>query len=298
MNLSGEIAALGTALAFAVSSVFHTLAGRRVGAGNVNRGRLLLAVIYLVLLHFLLDLPFPPQADKVNIFWLGLSGAIGLALGDAFLFQSFILIGARMAMLLMALAPVFSTVLGWIFFSEKLDIWSMTGIILAIGGVMIVVKEGGNQHHSSQVETRKYLQGILLGLGAAICQALGLVTARPGLSGEIPAISATLIRMTVAALLIWGGALLRGQVLQTFHKTDRRSWGYLAVGALVGPTLGVALSMVAVQSTEVAIASTLIALTPIFLLPIGYFFFKEKFGWNAILGTILALAGVSLLFIV
>lgn len=34
------------------------------------------------------------------------------------------------------------------------------------------------------------------------------------------------------------------------------------------------------------------------MLPISYFVFKERFGWGAILGTLLAMAGVAALFLV
>jgi drug/metabolite transporter (DMT)-like permease len=54
---------------------------------------------------------------------------------------------------------------------------------------------------------------------------------------------------------------------------------------------------VAIQLTEVGIASTLMALPPVFLLPIGYFIFKERFGWQAVAGTFVAVAGVALLFV-
>jgi drug/metabolite transporter (DMT)-like permease len=35
------------------------------------------------------------------------------------------------------------------------------------------------------------------------------------------------------------------------------------------------------------------ALPPVIILPISYLVFKEKIGWQAILGTILAIAGVA-----
>ena len=39
------------------------------------------------------------------------------------------------------------------------------------------------------------------------------------------------------------------------------------------------------------------ALTPVILLPISYFIFHEKVGWQAIFGTIVAIAGVAILFL-
>ena len=41
----------------------------------------------------------------------------------------------------------------------------------------------------------------------------------------------------------------------------------------------------------------LMALTPVIILPISYFFFKEKIGWLAVLGTALAIAGMAILFL-
>jgi drug/metabolite transporter (DMT)-like permease len=39
------------------------------------------------------------------------------------------------------------------------------------------------------------------------------------------------------------------------------------------------------------------ALLPVIILPISYFAFKEKIGWHALLGTLLAVAGVAILFL-
>jgi drug/metabolite transporter (DMT)-like permease len=40
------------------------------------------------------------------------------------------------------------------------------------------------------------------------------------------------------------------------------------------------------------------ALTPVLILPNSYFVFKEKIGWQGLVGTILAIAGVAVLFLV
>jgi drug/metabolite transporter (DMT)-like permease len=39
------------------------------------------------------------------------------------------------------------------------------------------------------------------------------------------------------------------------------------------------------------------ALPPVIILPVSYFAFKEKLGWQGILGTLLALTGVAVLFL-
>jgi drug/metabolite transporter (DMT)-like permease len=71
----------------------------------------------------------------------------------------------------------------------------------------------------------------------------------------------------------------------------------LAIAALIGPVIGVSLSLLAVQNTAVGVASVLTSLSPIFMLPIAHFFFKERLGWQAVAGTLLAMIGVTVLFL-
>jgi drug/metabolite transporter (DMT)-like permease len=70
------------------------------------------------------------------------------------------------------------------------------------------------------------------------------------------------------------------------------------MGTMAGPFLGVWLSLVAIQNTSVAVASTLMSLAPIILLPVGKLIFKERIGWRAIVGTVVAVSGVAMLFLV
>ena len=296
----GELAALATALFFTATSTMFTVAGRQLGSLVVNRTRLLLAILFLVLAHFLLRIPLPFNASSDRWFWLGLSGVIGLVLGDAFLFQAFIWIGPRLSMLMMSLAPVISTLLAWIFLAERLTPLQVTGILITLGGVSWVVLEQRAQVHLGQIDRRTFLLGILFGLGAAAGQAVGLVTSKEGLAGDFPALSGTLIRMLAAATVLWAITLISGQGGKTVKQLVSRPHASLFVlgGAFTGPFLGVTFSLLAIQHTEVGIASTLMALPPVFLLPIGYLVFKERFGWQAILGTAVAMLGVALLFLV
>jgi drug/metabolite transporter (DMT)-like permease len=294
----GEIAAILTAVCWTFTAVFFSLAGHDVGSVVVNRIRLVLAVLFLTITHRLMLSTFVPfQAEPERWFWLGLSGIIGLAVADAFLFQSYVWIGPRLGMLLMSSAPVLATLLAWIFLGETLHPLQIVGILLAVAGIAWVVldRNGGRR---PQPDNPNYLWGILFGLGAATGQAIGLITAKKGLGGDFPAISANLIRMLAATAVIWGYTLARGRA----GFTLRQFLGHRSVvvnilgGSFFGPFVGVSLSLVAVQLTAIGIASTLMALAPIFLLPIGRYFFKEEFGWAAVAGTLVAMGGIALLF--
>ena len=115
MNFIGELAALLTSVMWAMTSVLFTKATQQVGSIIVNRIRVVLGLVFLMLLNWAFYgylLPIDAGADRW--LWFGLSGAIGYALGDAFLFQSFLCIGAQRSMLMMSLAPLMSAGLAWV----------------------------------------------------------------------------------------------------------------------------------------------------------------------------------------
>lgn len=305
-NWIGELAALGTAISFSFGSTLFSLSGRRIGSPLVTRTRLFIAAVAAILVHWIfMGEPLPLDAGTHPWFWLGLSGLVGLALGDASLFQAFVLIGPRLSMLVMALAPVLSVILAWLFLGETLTLQELIGIGLTVAGIVWVVSErrGRKRGFTPEAEdddsTRTYIFGLLFALGGALGQAGGLILSKVGLANDFPTLSANAIRLFVAVLAIWILPLLH-RCLTKDLTTLRAKPGVvvmITIGALIGSTLGVWLSLVAVQQTQVGIASTLMALTPIFLLPVGYFVFKETISWQAILGTLLAFAGSALLFL-
>jgi drug/metabolite transporter (DMT)-like permease len=294
----GELAALTTALCWSFTSIFFTLAGRQVGSVVVNRLRLLVATLFLVISHWLLALPLPFKAEPERWFWLGLSGVIGLVLGDAFLFQSYVWVGPRLGMLMMSSVPVISTLLAWLFLGEALAVSQVSGILLTVGGITwVVLERSGSQR--TQPADPNYVWGILFGLGAAAGQALGLIAAKKGLGGDFPALSGNFIRMLVALVVMWGFTVIRGQfkpTLQRLAGQPRAGW-HIVGGSFFGPFVGVSLSLLAIQLTQIGIASTLMALPPVFLLPIGHYLFKERIGWQAVTGTLVAVVGVAILFL-
>jgi drug/metabolite transporter (DMT)-like permease len=298
MSYTGELAALLTSLCYAASSTVFTLAGRRLGASVVNRARLVLAAVMLSLVHwFSLGQPLPLDADPRRWFWLAASGIVGLVIGDQFLFHAYVEIGPRLGLLMLSLVPALAAIIAWLFLSETLGGIEILGILLTLSGIAwVVLQRRTPQNHALQPQHSN--RGILYGLGAALGQALGLVLAKQGLGGDFPALSGNVIRMISAMITIWALAWLGGQAIPTLKavSTQRKVLPFVLAGASIGPVLGVSFALYSIQHTSIGVASTLQSLSPVFLLPVGYFFFKERFGWGAVAGTLVAIAGVALLF--
>ncbi|GIV64829.1 MAG TPA: hypothetical protein DCE76_11110 [Anaerolineaceae bacterium] len=117
----GEIAALLTSVFWAFSSIVHIFAGRRVGAGVLNRARLLFAVLWILLTHWILQgTPFPFHATPDRWFWPGLSRAVGMVVGDWLLFYAYVTTFASIGRLIMANLPMLSALMAWISLGEIL----------------------------------------------------------------------------------------------------------------------------------------------------------------------------------
>jgi len=297
LNFIGELAALTTSIAWSGTSILFTKATQQVGSVIVNRIRVVIALLFLMILNLAFYgflLPFDARSDRW--LWFALSGAIGYALGDVLLFQSFLSIGPQRGMLMMSLAPLMSAGLAWIFFDETLTGFQMLGVLVTLMGIAWVIVR---QRKDMPDQSRSPVQGVLLGLGAAVSQAVGYVLSKQGLVDNFSPIAGNSIRMLAAVIVLWVLAGFQGKAKLTINsmRENPKVLSWLTLAAFTGPVLGATMSLFALQHTRVGIASTLIALPPVFLLPLSWIVFKEKFDWVAVLGTLVAIGGVAMLFL-
>jgi drug/metabolite transporter (DMT)-like permease len=295
----GEISALLASICFSIGPVFNTLAGSRISVGAVNRVRLLSTFTALFFIHwYLLGSPFPDLSFTRQWLLLGLSGIFGMVLGDTLLFVAFGLIGTRLAMLVATLIPVLSTLFAWLLLNERLSPMQLIGIMVVIFGVGFVLldRNNGPQQNGGVQQFRK---GLLVALGAALLHTFGAISAKAGLNSEFPALSAHMIRITISMIVVIGLAVVQGKVRRTIDqvKADPLALRYILLGALFGPLIGMWLNLFSIQNIPVGIATALTSLPPVWLLPIGRLVFKERIGWQAVAGSLVAVIGVAIIFL-
>ena len=114
-NHFGEIAGVLTAVFWTVTSLAFESAGKKVGSLSVNLIRLVMAFFFIGIYSWIArGFFFPTDATLFQWKWLAVSGLVGFVIGDLLLFQAFVVVGARISMLMMALAPPFAAFIGWL----------------------------------------------------------------------------------------------------------------------------------------------------------------------------------------
>jgi drug/metabolite transporter (DMT)-like permease len=165
------------------------------------------------------------------------------------------------------------------------------------GGRLEIEGEKPESSDRSNTGRARRLRGALFALGGALGQASGLVLSRVGVGSYDP-FAATQIR-GIAGII--GFSL----IFTAFRKwkdiaaalRNAEAMRRIGLGAFFGPFLGVSLSLLAVQNTTAGIASTIMALVPVLIIPPAALFFREKIRVKEVIAALVAVAGVSLLFL-
>jgi drug/metabolite transporter (DMT)-like permease len=297
----GELAALATSFFWASSSTFFTLGGKRQSPQTVNRWRLVGAVFLLGLFHIvILGHLFPGENLHVWLL-LGLSGIIGLSVGDGFLLWAYVKIGPRISMLVMSMTPVVTTTAAWFLMDEELSFWKLVAIGITLAGVSWVVTDRKNSGEENKSPFNFTIFGLLLAVGGMLGQAIQLLLAKDAMSrmvsDNVP-LTATFIRILWGAASIWVATIILGRTRRSFRAfKDNRFIVWIGLATIFGPFLGIWASFIAIDFAPIGIASTLMALPPLLIIPISHFVFKERITVRAVVGTAIALVGVAGLFL-
>ena len=309
MQFVGEIISLVVAVSWTVTALFAEVGSKRLGSLQMNVIRMVLSLLMLgTTLWWFTGSPVPLYADGKAWFWLSLSGFVGYLLGDYCLFNSYIWIGSRFGQLFMTLAPPTAALFGWMLLGETLAWNALLGMLVTLTGIGISVLNKGT---SNKLSLKLPLKGVLFGIGAGVGQGVGLVLSKVGMThyeasipmgeemvADLMPFASTFIRAVTGAIgfLCVMGFQKQFQTLATSVR-DRKGMNAAVWATITGPFIGVSLSLMAVQYTEAGIASTLMALTPVFIIWPAHFFFGQKVAFKEVVGACISVVGVSLFFI-
>jgi drug/metabolite transporter (DMT)-like permease len=303
LNHLGEFIALGTAICWTVTGLAFQQATRRAGSLAVNILRLLMALIlYMGVSFFVRGMVLPLDASAHVWIWMSISGLVGFVFGDYFLFKSYEFISARISMLVMALSPPFAAVISYFALGETMTLKSLFAMMVTLSGIVLVVTEKKKLEDAEEgkkpgLQFSFPIKGLVFALLGTIGQATGLVLSKYGMEGY-NVFGATQIRVIAGSIgFIFLITFVKRWSRVKSATRDAKTMRYMILGAIFGPFIGVYLSLLSVKYTSVGIASTIMSIIPVLIIPPAIWFYKERVTFKEIIGAIITVGGVVLFFI-
>ena len=288
---------LAAALSWAIASLISVDIVRALGGIAFNRIRLIIVTIMLVFYTI-----FTSGWSSINndfILPIIVSGFIGIFLGDTLLFLALKTIGPRRNNILFSLAAPFTVILNIFILQQKMSFVEIIGCLLVFTGVVIAIFYGtskSNEHRWEKIEG-SVNAGIILGILAALGQAIGIIIMKPILNEGADPIASAAIRTGVSAMALGITYFLPQKVFKDKIKMNADLMIKTIISGFLGMALGMSLLLIALQKGDAGIVATLSSTSPIMILFLIWFLTKKIPVFEAWIGSIIAILGVGFIFI-
>jgi drug/metabolite transporter (DMT)-like permease len=291
-----ELAALAAAMTWALSAVIAAGPSAQLGAIAFNRLRM--AIVFIMLAGFVAISGGWRTIEAAHLAPLALSGFVGIFLGDTCLFLTMNRMGPRRSNILFSTNAPISALLGWLFLGETIVAQKILGIAVVFAGVILAIVFGKRRSQLDTWETVKgsLPVGIALGLGAALCQSVGSLIARPVMETGVDPATASALRVGVSVLCL---SLLMAtgiKQVQPKAKLTLRTAVLIAISGIAAMGVGMTLVLFGLSGGKVGIVATLSATTPAWILPLIWIRTGERPAAMAFAGAGLVILGSSLIF--
>jgi|TARA_B110000263_G_scaffold84038_1_gene73524 drug/metabolite transporter (DMT)-like permease len=289
--------AILAALCWAIASLISADVTRTIGGLAFNRLRLFFVSVMLISYTFYLDTWETINQEFLIIILI--SGIIGIFIGDTLLFIALQKIGPRRNNILFSLAAPFTVILNIFFLNEIMSVINLIGCIIVFFGVVVAITYGNSRdkNHRWEVIEGNIYAGVFFGIGAALCQAIGLIMMKPILSMGADPIASASLRTAISCILLAFTFFFNYKIFNTKTSLSLKIIGQSILSGFLGMALGMSLLLIALKYADAGIVATLSSTSPIMILFLIWILTKKIPTVGAWIGTILAIIGSSLIFI-
>ncbi|UCH15121.1 MAG: DMT family transporter [Bacteroidales bacterium] len=293
MNLGilGIAAALTSAASWALGSILFKKIGEKVSPFGMTLTKGILGIFLLGIAYAIYGFEFVPlNAGGMLI----ISGVIGIAVGDTLFFAALQYLGAKVQIIFFMMGQVMTAILGLLILKEMPLLLQWIGIFVTLLGAATVLWK---KIFSDSKNQKTAMRGVVFGLLAMFCFSSSLIIAKQAMI-TVSALSAVLIRITAGTLGILIFGLIRREVkIWLVPFQDFKMVVFFFVSVCVVTFGGFWLSLVAIKFLDIAVASTLGATEPLFVLPLALIILKERITLLEVIGAVLTVCGVIIIII-
>lgn len=286
--------ALCAAMLGAIGSNLYAKLGERLSSDMIGYVRMWLALPMSFVLMWLSGNSIGTEVPLPALLAILSSGFIGFFLCDLFMFKAIVDFGPRETAVVMTFNPVLTALAAFLLMGESLTLKQILGMaVTVIGIITMVMGEGKRERETASA----LLPGLLCAIIAAFLQTAADITAKMSLS-DLPAVSSNALRVFggFVAWVVLGFVKRKNYGVQMRVFADSNYLMFMILAVAAGPVLGTTLSLGAMAKAPVGIVKSIVNSSPVFMIPIDYFYRKKKLTFLSVAGTIISVLGVMLLF--
>jgi drug/metabolite transporter (DMT)-like permease len=226
-----------------------------------------------------------------DYYFLFMSGLIGNGI-PAFLFSyAGTLIPSGLSGIMNAFTPMFTLLLGVLFFKDRFTGNGLMGVILGILGAIILLAPGFIFHRGAPISGL----GVIMVTCAAVMYGYNINLIKHKLS-HLPAMVKTAYPFFFMGSMYFFVLVMTG-ILDHWNTAPEKAWtalGYLAILGVVGSALSMIAFNILIKHTTALVASTNTFIIPV--VAVGWGIVEnEPITWNMVVGLLFSLAGIYLI---
>jgi len=295
----GEFAALGAAVSWTISALLYKKALSETKPVSANIVRLTLTSVVLLVFLVAAGLIGVLESLPMSVVVLaGVSGVIGLGLGDTLYMISLKMIGVARAVPVTCTYPLFNLVWVAIFAGEPVT-WSVAlgAVVIVLGVWLLSLQE---KRDALSVQRRVLGKGLAVALVTALLWSvsiamMGLAVKETPTLDDAFAINAVRV-FTIAVSFVVAAPLVDKSL--GFLKMKKRTVITLIVGGIVALGLGWFLLNYSFIDTPQSRAVPISSATPLFSTLAGVLLLHEKVNAKIALGSIMVVSGIFMIFLI
>jgi drug/metabolite transporter (DMT)-like permease len=244
--------------------------------------RLTMTSLFLVAVAFLGRKLQRPARKQWGLLFL--AGIFGVLMNQFFYFTGLQESTAGNAALIVALSPIATTFLAWMFLKEKISFGKVGGAFIALCGVIMVIAFSG----ASFGITR----GDIYLLLAMLAMSLSLLFTRK-LTATMSAYDITIFSTVFGTMLMSPTAVIEVAQSQAHVSWDPWIWVLLIVAAILGQGLAGFWWNQAISQVGASTSSMFLNIPPFVAIVVAHFVLGDPIHLSQIVGGVLILAGVT-----
>lgn len=289
IEVLGAAAALASAATWAITSLLVRTLMPPYTAAGVGAIRSCAAGVLMLGAILVSNGPGPLLAiPSGSLTLLVVSIVAAICIGDTAFFESTRRLGLARGMSISTTYPLVAAVLAAVFLGEALTARAVVGALLTLGGVLLIVVR---RAEPGAAAAEGYWLGVAEAVIASVAWGVSAVALKPALR-DVDIVTAQAVRLPLAGALLFATPWARGTMRHL--RTEGTGLASLVVLSLL-TALSSVLFVTGLKHAGVAAGTVLSATAPMFAIPLGLVFLRERLSPAPIVGSAVAIAGIAVL---